>query len=142
MSAGIDRARWWALAAILFGGLLAGYAACLWSSTEAYPHDVYKGVYGRKGNLCCGGDPQAGDCEALNWDQIHTDRGVTIIDSKRYGHPVLVPEDRIVWGGIPGEVPGTAGHWCGIPRVAGATSPDQPDPSFLTFCAFIAPGGV
>jgi len=128
------------LAAIFF---LLVIMACLFLATGALAHDVYKGIYGVKGNLCCGGDPQTGDCEALAFDQIHENGGVIVVDSKRYGHPVLVPQDRIVWGGIPGEVPGTAGHWCGIPRAQPATTtPEQPDPNYLTFCAFIAPGGV
>lgn len=129
------------LAAIFF---LLVLMACLFIATGALAHDIYNGVYGRGGNLCCGGDPVTGDCEALASDQVHERNGSVVIDSKRYGHPVLVPQNRIVWGGLPGEVPGTAGHWCGKPRAETDSEVDdnQPDPSFRTFCAFIAPGGV
>lgn len=129
-----------ALAALFF---LIVLAMCAFLASAAMAHDIYKGVTGTHGNLCCGGDPKTGDCEALTFDQIHEKNGVFVIDSKRYGKPVLLPHDRIIWGGVPGEVPGTAGHWCGVPRVQPAVTDDkQPDPDFITLCAFIAPGGV
>lgn len=159
MSAGIDRARWWAVAAILLGGLLAGYAACLWSSTEAYPHDIYSNVYEFNApkdgprKLCCGGDPVNGDCEGLTYEDMQEVEGGIRIVSKRYKAVIFVPRHRIQWDiprdGYSGEAADKTNsfplHWCGKPRTAAPgwpVGPDNPDPNYVTFCAFLAPGGV
>lgn len=108
-------------------------------------HDIYKDLTqpGRPDLKCCGGEGPNADCEALDHTQIHERGGVFVIDSKRWGTSVLVSPGRIVFSGVPGEKPGTAGHWCGKPRgIAVETNDDQPDPTIWTYCAYIAPGGV
>ena len=121
-----------------------------------FGHDIYSQVYEKNGlpgqsRLCCGGDEKRGDCEGLDSDRIHeTPDGVYFL-SRRYGAQVFVPKHRIHWDG-----PRTNGtmqladplnrpaHWCGRPRMDtdGAPNDDNPDPRFITFCAFMLPGGV
>ena len=67
------------------------------------------------------------------------------MSSRRYGAEVLVARDRIVWSPVPGSA--APAHWCGIPRARGVrgrqaspVEPGNPDPSYLTICAFIDPG--
>ena len=102
--------------------------------------------------LCCGGDPVTGDCEWLTSEQVVESGQGLIILSKRYGAKVFVPLGRVQWD-IPRRTDGQAadpsntfqGAWCGKPR---STAPGwpvdeaNPDPNFITFCAFFSPGGV
>jgi len=126
------------LAAVVALGLLVG---------GAWAHDIYNGVRDHRGILCCGGDPVTGDCEKLEAEQIVMSRdGSARMFSKRYGAWITVGRDLILPTAIPGDG-GAAGHFCGMPRqkVGRMTEPlsdDQPDPKFVTYCAFVAPGGV
>lgn len=143
------------LAAIFF---LLVLMACLFLATAALAHDIYTNVY--EGNapktdsqrrLCCGGDKDRGDCEGMTYDQMQEVPGGVRLVSKRYGAVVFVPNNRITWDvprdGFSGEAADKHNthpiHWCGKPRPSG-WAPDErnPDPSWVTFCAFIAPGGV
>jgi len=121
--------------------LAAGAMALLMGLSAAHGHDIYKGVYGSSGRLCCGGDPVTGDCEALAPEQITELPDAFVFQSRRYNSTVLVPKSKIEYRAIPGEIPGTAGHWCGVPRIADPT-PEQPDPAHLTYCAFVNPGST
>lgn len=130
----------------------------------AHAHDGYEGVFrhnrleGPGVQLCCGGDPEKGDCEALTFEQVETVPEGVIITSKRYGATILVPSQMVEWS-IPLDLRTKqpafptdpyAGHWCGKPRQAmasgyGASAPaddTQPDEKFWTFCAFVKAGGV
>lgn len=128
--------------------IIAAYLVLLVLVTiGAKAHDIYKDLQQPGSSMkCCGGEGPNADCEALDHTQIHEQNGSFVIDSKRYGRSVLLGTGRIVWSGIPGEKPGTAGHWCGKPRsvygLSMETSDDQPDPTVWTFCAWINPGGV
>lgn len=144
-----------ALAALFF---LAVLAMCAFLASAALAHDIYSNVYeynapkdqGRK--LCCGGG-EKGDCEGLGYeDMAETPDGIVII-SKRYKARVFIPRHRIQWDvprdGYSGEAADPKSthpiHWCGKPRSAApgwGVDRDNPDPDFITFCAFIAPGGV
>ena len=71
-----------------------------------------------------------------------TPQGDVVVSSRRYGAEVLVARDRIVWSPVPGSA--APAHWCGIPRARGVrgrqaspVEPGNPDPSYLTICAFI-----
>ena len=114
----------------------------------AQAHDIYKGVTGQHGNLCCGGEGENADCEPLLPEQIHVGPDGVYLDVKRWPGRVLVWNDRITFGRVPGDGPEIAGHWCGRPRgnpetdkpeLAGDTP--QPDPHYRTYCAFLNPGG-
>lgn len=135
--------------------LVIGIYAALAHSNE---HGSYTHVYefnnpGEHSQLCCGGDPQTGDCEALTADQIvdRPDGGVTIM-SQRYNAQVFVPKNRIEWT-IPLDTTTQQpafphdpfmGHWCGARRgqLYDSITERQQDPNFLTYCAFIKQGGV
>jgi hypothetical protein len=130
-----------------------GLAAALFrlSMGEAYGHEYYNKLresYDQTtGRLCCGGDPQTGDCEAVAYQILPN--GDAIFFTSRYGQrKVLIAKERIFWMAVPGGEANEA-HWCGKPRSAfpsaGAALPvdaEQPDPEVWTYCAFIAPGGV
>lgn len=127
--------------------------------TAAFAHDVYMNVYEHNApkdqprKLCCGGNPETGDCEGLTYDDMQEVQGGVFIVSKRYKAKVFIPSHRIHWDiprdGYSGEAADKNNnfpvHWCGKPRTSApgwAVDADNPDPSFVTFCAFIAPGGV
>lgn len=125
----------------------------------AYSHDIYFGLRsgfdsaGQQtflrdvGNLCCGGDPVTGDCEALD-DFRGLPNGNFMIHSRRYNRDVEIAASRVAWTGIPGD--NLPVHWCGKPRdqmaygygSSAPADPEQPDTSTWTYCAFIVPGGM
>jgi hypothetical protein len=116
----------------------------------AYPHDIYSSLRSNEaehtGMLCCGGDEKTGDCEAIHQYEVKPN-GDAVFITKRYtkdGHPqaVLIAKDKIQWLMIAGGSHAEA-HWCGRPSGGiPSTASDQIDPDFVTYCAFIAPGGV
>jgi hypothetical protein len=111
-------------------------------AAPAMAHDIYSNLYSPAGKLCCGGDPVTGDCEAVTYRMQAT--GDVEVQSRRYGATVLVSRDKVTWSAVPGSK--DEAHWCGKPRASGGPNwpvqSDDPDPSFHTFCAFIAPGGA
>jgi hypothetical protein len=115
----------------------------LWAPA-ARAHDVYHQLKGRGGQLCCSGSKEEGDCESVAAYRL-TPEGDVVVSSRRYGTDVLVARDRIVWSPVPGSA--APAHWCGVPRARGVrghqpspVDPADPDPSYLTICAFIDPG--
>lgn len=119
-------------------GVFMGATLCL-ILHSARAHEIYEGVHGRNGQLCCGGT----DCAATFWRE-------------KAGHYefltrerawVEIPEDRITFLPIPGEpadAPPNFGHLC----YKSASADDKirrPNDIFgdiLLYCAFITPGGV
>lgn len=106
----------------------------------AFAHDIYSGVHGKNGQLCCGGT----DCAATFWRE-------------RKGHYefltrertwVEIPEDRITFLPVPGEpddAPPNFAHLC----YRAATDADRAGPSassvfddIFLYCAFIKPGAA
>jgi hypothetical protein len=132
--------------------------AALLFAPAAQAHDIYKGLHEGlvpEGQLCCGGDPVTGDCEAVGTAYEVLPDGSAIFTSERYKRQVHVSKEKITWAFVPtGEF--SEAHWCGKPRQSttsgyapgsgyGMTAPPdavQPDPETWTYCAFIAPGGV
>jgi hypothetical protein len=109
---------------------------------KAKAHDIYGGVRSPTGQLCCGGDPKTGDCEAVNY-RMSADGSAWFV-SNRYKAVVHVGASTIVWEPIPGS-PEEA-HWCGVPRSRvhpnAPLDESNPDKEYWTYCAFIAPGGT
>lgn len=104
-------------------------------------HDIYMHLHEKMDPakmLCCGGDEKTGDCEAVTY-QILPD-GDAIFTSKRYSAQVRVAKDKIGWFSVPGGEWSEA-HWCGKPGNP-KLDPLQIDPGYVTYCAFIAAGGV
>jgi hypothetical protein len=130
----------------IFAFLLGLLGFFLGTGSRVHAHDIYStlrdGPTGT-GQLCCGGDEKTGDCEAVRYE-INVD-GSAIFTSRRYGGAsVLIAHDKITWLPVPGGEANEA-HWCGVPRTKVFLAPvnnENPDPTFWTYCAFIAPGGV
>lgn len=114
------------------------------STAPAPAHDVYTQLRSTSGQLCCGGDPNTGDCEAIGTRYTIGPGGDAVFVSSRYHARVQIGRDKITWLPVPGGEDSEA-HWCGVPRTKVSLAPvtdENPDPAFWTYCAFIAPGGV
>ncbi|MEJ1934119.1 hypothetical protein WDZ92_28310 [Nostoc sp. NIES-2111] len=102
-------------------------------------HDVYTTLRSRTGILCCTGR----DCEAVNYRL--QPNGDVLVFSARNNAVIRVPQNMIVWSPIPGS-PHEA-HWCGAktrPMLGDIYPPvllGEADPSYVTYCAYIDPGG-
>jgi len=111
---------------------------------KANAHDIYNNVRSHKtGQLCCGGDPDTGDCEALELHQINIRPDKVIIYSERYHRYVDISLDKIEWQVVPGS--DAPGHWCGSPRGKVSIAPinaENPDKDTWTYCAFLSFGGT
>jgi hypothetical protein len=101
---------------------LLGLGTLLLSSTLATAHDPYAGLRNSAGQLCCGGS----DCEVVDQFTIHSDGSVTFV-SRRHAAVIRVQPKDVAWLSLPGG----AAHWCG------AVSYE----TYVTFCAFVDPGG-
>ena len=118
---------------------LAAIAALL-LPLPALSHDIYSGIHGRNGQLCCGGD----DCFQTIWRE----RQGRYEFQKRDGLWVELPEDRITFLPIPGEPPDgppNMAHLCyrmandydkGGPLAASVFG------DIFLYCAFIPPGAI
>jgi hypothetical protein len=131
----------------IFGYLLA-LALVIAYITGAQSHDIYSGLRDTSvrgtGQLCCGGDPVNGDCEAIGENYVLLENGNYRFRSARYEVEVEVAYDKIVWASVPGGEVFSA-HWCGVPRSKVYLAPvtkENPDPNYWTYCAFIDGGGA
>jgi hypothetical protein len=127
--------------------LFAALAVAI-SASAAFGHDIYSKFYEGGapglGRWCCSGDEEGktGDCAPATYEI--RPNGDAVMESRRYpGKKILVAKHRILWMSIPGGEKYEA-HYCGIPRYASSTPPndDDPDLEFITYCAAIVPGGV
>lgn len=115
-------------------------AALLGAASPALAHDIYTGVHGKNGALCCGGY----DCALTTYREA----GGSFEFLTREGHWVNIPPDRITFLPIPGDPPHNdshAAHLC----YRGANVYDDTDKlvsgdgqTIYMYCAFIAPGGI
>lgn len=121
--------------ATLIGGYFAMCAA--FGATPAHAHDIYTGVYGKGGQLCCGGD----DCASTTWRE----HGSNYEFLSREGDWIPVPEDRITFRPIPGDPPANDSHYGHLCyRAASETDrinhPENVFGKIYFYCAFIPPG--
>jgi hypothetical protein len=123
------------LISLVLGGALA--AAPL-ASVGA--HDIYTGVHGSNGQLCCGGD----DCAATYFRE----RGGGFEFLTRERQWIAIPAERITFLPIPGDPPNDDSHHAHLCyRSAtdndrlGMASSNVFDDIFL-YCAFIPPGAI
>ncbi|WP_460447847.1 hypothetical protein [Alsobacter sp. SYSU BS001988] len=120
------------------------YAAALAATALLLAHDVYGDLRSREGNLCCTGDPVRGDCEWAEY-RLLPDGDVEML-SHRHRTWIHVAHQMVVWLPIPGS--DRPAHWCGVRRMPvlpgqmSPLTPENPDPRFFTYCAFIDPGGA
>lgn len=105
----------------------------------AAAHDIYTGLHGKGGQLCCGGD----DCAATSYREA----GASFEFLKRDGGWVRIPVERITFLPIPGDAPTAtnAAHLCYRRATdedrAGLGAANVFDDIFL-YCAFIPPGSI
>ena len=107
---------------------------------EVHAHEIYTGLHGKDGQLCCGGS----DCAAT----VYRMHGQQYELLAREGEWVQIPEERITFLPVPGDnVVSTEthrAHLCYRP----ATDADRVGHSedvfgnILLYCAFIAPGAI
>lgn len=121
-------------------------AACLFlfQVNEARSHDIYTGVRGKTGNLCCGGN----DCAATTYKQ----NGHKYEFKTRENTWVPVPEDQIIFLPIAGDK-GDDGsiqnysHLCYTDNVnqysdLNKIQTDDHNRHLMIYCAFIPPGSI
>lgn len=100
-------------------------------------HEIYTGLKGRNGQLCCGSD----DCAAT----VYRERSGLYEFLTRDNQWVTIPEERITFLPIPGDPPSDDAHRAHLCyRPASASDFDSSNkfgPIFL-YCAFIPPGAV
>lgn len=108
--------------------------------TPAMAHDIYTGVHGKGGALCCGGS----DCALTSYRES----GGAFEFLTKEGHWISIPADRITFLPIPGDPPHNdshAAHLCyrapGIYDDADKLVSGDGQEIFL-YCAFIPPGGI
>ena len=103
-------------------------------------HEIYTGVHGRNGQLCCGGD----DCAAT----VYREHGGTFEFLTRENEWVAIPQERITFLPIPGDPPSDNmhhAHLCYRQATAydrqGQAATNVFEHIFL-YCAFIPPGSI
>jgi hypothetical protein len=119
----------------IFGGALA--AAPL-SGVGA--HDIYTGVHGRDGQLCCGGN----DCAATSYRE----QGGRFEFLTREQRWIEIPQERITFLPVPGDPPNDNTHHAHL-CYRSATDSDRIGPAaasvfedIFLYCAFIPPGSI
>lgn len=114
--------------------------ALLILASTAQAHDIYTGVHGKNGQLCCGGN----DCAATTYRE----KGDRFEFLTREGRWVAIPQERITFLPVPGEVITDThqAHLCyRLPNPNDATNPmisAMMADGIVLYCAFIPPGGV
>jgi hypothetical protein len=118
-----------------------GGAVIAASFSAVSAHDIYTGVHGKNGQLCCGGT----DCAVTSYRE-HGGRFEFLTRERQW---IEIPEERITFLPIPGDPPdnsdGHHGHLC----YRSATDSDRLGPAssnvfedIFLYCAFIPPGSI
>jgi hypothetical protein len=114
---------------------------CAWlMPTQAWSHDIYIGVYGKSGQLCCGGE----DCSAT----LYRERAGSFEFLTRENVWISIPQERISFLPVPGDPRSNEGrraHLC----YRAATDDDHTTPAssnvfgrIFLHCVFISPGAI
>ncbi len=110
------------------------------SGSAASAHDIYTGVKGRNGQLCCGGS----DCAATSYRESGG-RFEFLTRERRW---VSIPEERITFLPIPGDRDDSDTHHAHL-CYRQATESDRLGPmasnvfeDIYLYCAFIPPGSI
>jgi hypothetical protein len=103
-------------------------------------HDIYTGVHGKDGQLCCGGS----DCAATSFRE----RGGQFEFLTREQRWIAIPEERITFLPVPGDPPTGDPHRAHL-CYRSATDKDRLGPAasnvfddIFLYCAFISPGSI
>ncbi len=127
----------------MMNGLLRAtviFALLVASSFSASAHDIYTGVRGKTGMLCCGGN----DCAATTYRES----GGRFEFLTREEQWVEIPSQRIIFLPIPGDPPSNDSHHAHLcyrhatdyDRLTGASENVFSD--IYLYCAFIPPGSI
>lgn len=109
-------------------------------SGPAFAHDIYTGLTGKTGNLCCGGS----DCAATIYREV--DQYYEFLTREKTW--VRIPQDRITFLPIPGDqdTRDHLAHLCYRPATDFDRSDDNRKASVFgdiyLYCAFIPPGAI
>ena len=103
-------------------------------------HDIYTGVHGKDGRLCCGGD----DCAMTSYREHGGDFEFLTRDSRW----IKIPPERITFLPVPGDPPSDNSHHAHL-CYRQATDEDREGAyssnvfeSIYLYCAFIPPGSI
>jgi hypothetical protein len=117
-----------------------GGALAIAPLSAAGAHDIYTGVHGKNGQLCCGGT----DCAVTSYRE---NRG-RFEFLTRESQWIEIPEERITFLPIPGDPPDSEGHHAHL-CYRSATDSDRLGPAasnvfedIFLYCAFIPPGSI
>lgn len=136
---------------VLISALLAA-ASAVGTSSSVSAHDIYIGVHGKNGQLCCGGN----DCAATVYKLVKGDYYFLTREDQQAGdaqasepHWVKIPEDRITFQLISGD-PDTGddqhhAHMCyrlAMPSDVGGPAAGNIFDNIFLYCAFIPPGSI
>lgn len=120
--------------------LALGGALVSASCAAASAHDIYTGVHGNNGQLCCGGN----DCAATSFRE----RGGQYEFLTREREWIAIPQERITFLPIPGDPPNDDSHRAHL-CYRSATEGDRFGPAsdnvfdtIFLYCAFIPPGSI
>lgn len=110
------------------------------ATAPATAHDIYTGVHGKNGQLCCGGD----DCAATTYRE--SAGGFEFLT--RENKWVVIPQERITFLPIPGDPPSDDTHRAHLCYRA-ANDNDRSNGNSVNvfgdiflYCAFIPPGAT
>jgi hypothetical protein len=126
---------------MLIGAIIClAIVLALCAPLKAQAHEIYTGLHGKNGQLCCVGD----DCAAT----IYRERGGGFEFLTREGVWVAIPVDSITFLPVPGDAPSDNTHHAHL-CYRGATDGDRTSgrvdrvfgPIFL-YCAFVPPGAT
>jgi hypothetical protein len=120
--------------------LAAGGALASASVPSVGAHEIYTGLHGRNGQLCCGGN----DCAAT----VYRERGGRFEFLTREEQWIAIPQERITFLPIPGDPPADDSHHAHL-CYRSATDSDRMGSSssnvfegIFLYCAFIPPGSI
>ena len=124
--------------AVLRAALGAALLTATFSAASA--HDMYTGVKGRDGMLCCGGN----DCAVTTYRE----RGGEFEFLTREQRWVEIPEGRITFLPVPGDPPSDDSHHAHLcyrqatPADKVGWSASNVFGDIYLYCAFIPPGSI
>lgn len=119
---------------------LLGAALTIAPLSAPRAHDIYTGVRGKNGQLCCGGN----DCAAT----LYREQGGNFEFLTRESRWVKIPPERITFLPVPGDSPSDDSHRAHL-CYRQANDDDRLGPystnvfdSIYLYCAFIPPGSI
>lgn len=124
---------------VLLLAILAGIY--LWAMGYANAHDIYGGVHGKDGQLCCGAE----DCNPTVYRESNGQFEFRLRDNTWQ----VIPTDRITWLPIPGDTLSDESHLahiCYRPILSTDYNNEYTHNRIVgniyLYCAFIPPGGT